>query len=45
MIKIYFQPTAEVLTFSSEDVIRTSTTPEPEGQVGDNFYGVGEDWM
>ena len=45
MMKIYLQPMAEVLNLSQEDVIRTSTTPEPEVQVGDNLYGIGEDWQ
>ena len=45
MMKIYFQPTAEVLKLSDEDVIRTSTPIEPEVQVGDNLYGIGEDWQ
>jgi hypothetical protein len=46
MMKIYFQPTAEVLKLTQEDVIRTSTepTPEPEVQVGDNFHGLKGEW-
>ncbi len=46
MMKIYLQPTAEVLKLSEEDVIRTSTepTPGPQVQVGENMFGILEGW-
>ena len=45
MMKIYFQPKAEVLKFSEEDLIRTSTEPQPDPVVvGDNFSGLKEGW-
>ncbi len=47
MMKIYFQPKAEVLKLSEEDVIRTSTVdPEPDPvATGDNFHGLKEGWL
>ncbi len=47
MMKIYFQPEAEVLKLSDEDVIRTSTVdPDPKPvATGDNFHGLEEEWL
>ncbi len=46
MMKIYFQPSVEVVNFSEEDVIRTSGDPvvPPTVERGDNLYGLKGEW-